>query len=648
MIVGTAGHIDHGKTLLVKALTGVETDRLKEEKARGITIELGFAYVPVPGTATPERPIGEILGFVDVPGHERFVHTMLAGAASVDFAVLVVAADDGVMPQTREHVQILDLLGIREGLVALNKIDLVDDDRRREVEAQIKGALAGTTLAQADILPVSAATGAGIAHLKQRLMDEAARRPQRAVRGAFRQAVDRSFSVQGAGTVVTGAVQSGRVAVGDKVMTLPGRQELRVRAIHAQGQGAQTGRTGERCAINLAGIERDGVKRGDWLVDPGHASATSRYDADIQLLGTEPRALKTWTPAHLHIGTSQTLARIVLLDDDKLAPGTRALAQIVADDALPLRHGDRFVLRDAAAERTIGGGTVIDPRAPQRKRRTPERRAMLEALREPDAALGLVKLLDLTPGIVDFAAYIVDRGLDAEEAETLIAILEPVVAETSGVRSIARPETVAALGKGVEDILKAFHAAHPELPGMTAEALRLKMTPRLTKPTFAALVAMLAGGGALVAQAGALRLPSHSSSLGAADQKLWERIEKQIVEQKFRPPQVREMAESLGQPIGNIRKLCKTMARIGTLVEVATDRFFLRSALAELGTIAGELAAASAAKSFTAAEFKDRVGCGRNVGIQLLEHFDRRGLTARKGEVRVVVKRPEDVFGAPR
>ena len=637
MIIGTAGHIDHGKTLLVKALTGVETDRLKEEKARGITIELGFAYVPLAS--------GQVLGFVDVPGHERFVHTMLAGAASVDFVVLVVAATDGVMPQTREHVQILDLLGIRDGVVALNKIDLVEPERLVEVETQIRAVLAGTPLAAIDILPVSAVTGAGIDGLKARLADEAESRPEQAARGAFRMAIDRSFTVAGAGTVVTGAVQSGAIAIGDRVVVLPQGLELRVRSLHAQGRAAERGRAGERCALNLAAVEKSALNRGDWLVDAAHTTMSARFDVEFRLLASEARPFKTWGPAHLHIGTGSVQARIILLEHDRLLPGTEMLAQIVADKPLPVRFGDRFVLRDAAAERTIGGGRVIDPRAPQRKRRTPERRALLDALRRDDALDALEHLLALSPGLVDFTAFTIDRGLAAHEAQELIELLAPVAAEVGGTLTLATEATAGALQASVAKILTAYHTAHPELTGMPPEALRLKHEPRLGRPQFAAALALLTADGRVIVQAGVARLPTHASSLGAADQKLWDRILKEIEENRFRPPQVREMSDSLGQSIANIRKLCKTMARMGTLVEVASDRFFLKTSLSELAAVAAEIGAAAPANTFTAAEFKDRVGCGRNVGIQLLEYFDRRGLTARRGDVRSVVKTAVEVFG---
>ena len=637
MIVGTAGHIDHGKTLLVKALTGVETDRLKEEQARGITIELGFAYVPL--------ETGEVLGFVDVPGHERFVHTMLAGAASIDFVVLVVAADDGVMPQTREHLQIVDLLGISDGLVALNKVDLVDAARRAEVEAEIRAALAGSVLAGADILPVSALTGLGVEALRTRLVEEAASRPTRTARGAFRMAVDRSFTVAGAGTVATGVVLAGQVSPGDHVAILPAAKDARVRAIHANGRLAERAVAGERAAVNLAGIDRAAVARGDWLVAPGQAAATLRFDADLRLLRTEPKPLGTWTPVHLHLGTAERLARVVTLEEERLAPGKSGRVQVVLEAALPVRAGDRFVLRDAAATRTIAGGTVIDPRAPQRKRRTPERRAMLDALAELDPTEAFGRLLDLAPGVVDLGAFAVDRGLTPEEAEAVAAPLEPVVAEIGGTRWAASVEAVDEAGKALTTLLASFHADTPALPGMTAEALRLRLVPRPPKPAHAALLAMVAARGEIVAQAGHLRLASHTSSLGQADQRLWERMEKLIADERFRPPLAREMADALGQPLGNVRKLAKTMARMGALVEVATDRFFLREALVELGEIARDLTAGSATGTFTAAEFRDRTNSGRNVAIHVLEHFDRRGLTARRGDHRSVVKAPRNVFG---
>ena len=638
MIVGTAGHIDHGKTLLVKALTGVDCDRLEEEKARGITIELGFAYVPLPDGGT--------LGFVDVPGHERFVHTMLAGAASIDFVMLVIAADDGIMPQTREHLQILDLLGLSEGLVILNKSDLVDEARLDEAIGEVRGALAGTSLADADIVPVSALTGFGIDALRERLVEEAMSRPERSTVGAFRMAVDRAFTVAGAGTVVTGVAVAGSVATGDTVVALPSGREARVRTIHALGKAAEIGRAGERIALNLAGLDRQAIERGHWLATPAQHESSQRFDMSLRLLASETRPLRTWAPVHLHVGTSEVEARLVLLDAETLAPGGAGLAQVVTETPLPVRTGDRVVVRDAGGERTVGGGRVLDPFAPQRFRRTPERRALLEAMSDVEPEISLARQLELSPGIVDLTAFAAARGLSPSELERVLAAVEPVTAEASGRRYAATAGILERYARTLSATLADFHARAPERPGMPADQLRLSLAPRLSKPHMVALLALLAPTAAIVAQGGLVRLASHSSSLGPADQRLWDRIEALIGgETRFRPPQVREISEATGQPIANIRKLLKTMARLGAVVEVAADRFFLRPALVELGEMAGALAGASATKTFTAAEFRDRSGAGRNVGIQILEHFDRRGLTLRQGDVRRVVKDPVVVLG---
>jgi selenocysteine-specific elongation factor len=642
MIIGTAGHIDHGKTMLVKALTGVETDRLKEEKARGITIELGFAYVPL--------PTGGVLGFVDVPGHERFVHTMLAGAASVDFAMLVVAADDGVMPQTREHLQIIDLLGIREGLVVLNKADLVDDERRAEVESQIRDALQGSGLSNADILPVSALTGAGVDALRDRLLDEAASRPEKVTGGIFRMSIDRSFTVAGAGTVVTGGVVSGSVAQGDRVVALPSGSDVRVRTLHAQGREAQQGVTGDRCALNLAGIEKVAVGRGHWLVDPKHCSSTTRVDVELRLLGGEDRPLRSGATAHLHVGTSAVRARVIILgsesvpDSDSLAPGRTALTQLLLSEPLPLRFGDRFVLRDAAAERTIGGGSVIDPRAPQRLRRTPARLEVLRAHAHPDASRALAALLALPPGLIDLDAFSEDRGLSETECAAVLKSVAPRLTEAGGAHFAASTTAIKDHAAAVTAALTRFHAAHPDLPGQNPEALRLSLQPRLPPPMFDALLTLLGSEKHIVNDRTTVRLPMHSWSLGSSDMRLWAKIEAAIEAAPTHPPLVRELAERAGQPVATIRKLCKTMSRLGAVIEIAPDRFFLRTTLEDFGRAAEDLSKASPDGTFSVAQFRDRVGSGRQLGIQVLEYFDRQGLTLRRGDVRLVVKPAATVF----
>src|ERR1043165_1429337 len=337
MIIGTAGHIDHGKTALVRALTGVDTDRLKEEKARGISIDLGFAYLSAPD--------GTTLGFVDVPGHEKFVRNMLAGATGIDFVLLVIAADDGVMPQTKEHLAIVDLLGITRGIVALTKVDLASRERRTQVETEIQNPLLGTGLAETDILPVSVVSGEGIDLLKKSLFAAATGHAARAAEGRFRLSVDRSFTLAGAGTVVTGTVLSGTVNVGDRVTISPSGISARVRSIHAQNRAAERGESGQRCALNLAGdgISKDAIARGDVVLDPGLHLPTDRIDASLRARGREQKPVTQWMPVRVHHGAAELGARIVLLGDTPVAPGSEGCVQLVLERPIAATAQDRFL-----------------------------------------------------------------------------------------------------------------------------------------------------------------------------------------------------------------------------------------------------------------------------------------------------------------
>ncbi|MDP4594815.1 MAG: selenocysteine-specific translation elongation factor, partial [Beijerinckiaceae bacterium] len=363
MIIATAGHIDHGKTSLVKILSGVDTDRLPEEKKRGLSIDLGFAYAAA-GEGT--------LGFVDVPGHEKFVRNMIAGVSGIDRALLVVAADDGVMPQTREHLAILDLLGISQGVVALTKIDRTGTDQIAAVAAQIEELLAETELAGAPIFPISNVTGEGIEALRTYLLDEAANVQTAHVSGAFRMSVDRSFIIEGAGIVATGLVLAGEIAINDRVLISPSGLEVRVRSIHAQNKKTDKGRAGERCALNISAprLTLADITRGDWLLDASLHAPVTRFDARIRLLPSEDKPLKHWTPVHLHIGAADVPARVAILQSGtqagSLEPGGDGFVQIVLQQNGSVLHGDHFVLRDQSALRTIAGGTVIDPFAPDR------------------------------------------------------------------------------------------------------------------------------------------------------------------------------------------------------------------------------------------------------------------------------------------
>src|SRR5580700_3299923 len=410
MIIGTAGHIDHGKTTLVRAHTGVDTDRLKEEKARGISIELGYAYT--------QLAAGAVLGFIDVPGHERLVHTMVAGACGIDFALLVVAADDGVMPQTREHVAILELLGVAQGAVALTKIDRVDRERLGEVDAQVKAMLATTALKAAPLfaLDATAADHPGTSALRHHLQQMAAQTRARGDQGLFRLAVDRVFTLSGHGTVVTGTVFSGQVRTGDTVAVMPSGTQVRVRSIHAQNRAANIGRAGERCAVNLAGIETSTIARGDWLADPRAFVPNPRIDVRLNLLpGDSSRRFKSWSPLHVHIGTSHHVAHVVPLESTELLPGQSGRVQLVFDTPVCTAPGDRFIARDAQAMHTVGGGVVLDPAAPARKRRSAERMGWLEALEKLVAGEGVALLLQGAPYGVKMSDLARLLGMPLEE-----------------------------------------------------------------------------------------------------------------------------------------------------------------------------------------------------------------------------------------
>ena len=642
MIVGTAGHIDHGKSSLVRALTGVDTDRLKEEKARGISIDLGFAYAPAPD--------GSVLGFVDVPGHEKFVHTMLAGAAGVDFVLLVVAADDGIMPQTREHLAILDLLGLSRGLVALTKVDMVAPERIAEVSADLANLLAASSLAGAEIAPVSSVSGESVDALRAKLfaLSHAARARSR--EGAFRFAVDRSFTLSGAGTIVTGVVLSGEVAVGVRVVIPPWGRPARVGAIHAENRPAETGCAGERCALNLAGegMSKDAVARGDFVLAPDLHAPTDRIDVAFRLLSSERKPVAQWTPIRLHHAASDVAARIVLLGDDPIAPGETVFAQFVLERPIAAAVGDRFVARDTTAQRTIGGGVFVDLRAPARKRRTAERRAILEAASQDDAGKALAALLATSPFFVDLDAFARDRALGARQFAQLAQALDIVELAGGGARIGLSRATFANLLDSLVATLGAFHVDNPDLPGLGFERLRMALEPRLPAPIFRALLQSPALGGRVALDGAWARLAGHEARLQPEDEAVWKRIAPMISGgERFRPPRVRDIAHALDIDEPDVRRLMKLLGRMGKVDEIAHDHFFLRPTVAEMTAIAADIAGAAPRGEFAAAQFRDRLDNGRKVAIQILEFFDRHGVTLRRGDLRRINRHRLDLFGAP-
>jgi selenocysteine-specific elongation factor len=621
MIIGTAGHVDHGKTALVKALTGIDADRLAEEKRRGITIDLGYAYT-------------DHFGFVDVPGHERFVHTMLAGASGIDAALLVVALDDGVMPQTREHVQILELLGIDRGVVALTKSDIAAA-RVDEVDLEVRSVLAKTPLAEAPLLPVSSLTGEGIEALRAALTLLGPR--PRAADLHPRLAVDRAFTLTGAGLVLTGTLVAGRVRVGDRLILSPPGIELRVRGLHAQNKPAEEAVAGQRVALNVTGprLSKDAVTRGDWVLHPDVHTPTARLDVRLTLLADAPRALRADAPAHFHLGAAHVMARVAAITADRIEPGSTVLARLTLDRPIGALACDRFVLRDATATRTIGGGSVIDPFPPRRGRRRPERLSQLEALDRVDPADALRALLALPPGWTDRSSFLRARNLPTRAHSAL-----PAVAMAD---LLIEPAALDALRDNVVRLLADHHASAPDQPGLQFERLRMAIPGRPSAAAFRAIVDSLLRRSVIGQDGPWLRLPTHRVTLSARDERLWQQARELIAADRFRPPRTRDLAQALSVPETAMRTLLKRVQRMGRLIEVAPDQFFLSQTVAEMAGIAASIAQDSGA--LTAAAFRDHLANGRKVAILVLEFFDRAGLTVRNGDERRVRTDRLGMFG---
>jgi selenocysteine-specific elongation factor len=631
MIIGTAGHIDHGKTTLVHALTGVDTDRLKEEKARGISIELGYAYTPLAN--------GDVLGFIDVPGHERLVHTMVAGACGIDFALLVVAADDGVMPQTREHVAILELLGVSQGAVALTKIDRVDGKRLGEVDAQVKAVLRSTALNAAPLfaLDATAAEHPGTTALRHHLHQMAAHTRARADQGLFRLAVDRVFTLAGRGTVVTGTVFSGQVRTGDTVVVMPAGQSVRVRSIHAQNRAADAGRAGERCALNLAGVEKSAISRGDWLADPRALAPSTRIDVRIKLLADSGAHLESWSPLHVHLGTTHRVAHVVPLESHGPSAGESARVQLVFATPVCAMPGDRLIVRDAQGRHTIGGGGVLDPFAPARQRRSVERLGFLAALERMLAGEGITPLLQQARFGVKISDLVRLSGCPPER---LPLPSEAIRIAAAGEHFVLLAAHWHALREVAMSALRRFHADVPDEPGPDVGRLRRIALPEMPAALWRALVDELARERLVLVGGAWLHLPEHSVTLSESDQTLARKLQPLIAAGRFDPPWVRDLAARVHEPEDRVREVLRKQVTQGGVYQVVRDLFYDRERIAELAEIIG--AATREQGGVNAARFRDTLGLGRKRAIQILEFFDRVGYTRRVRDAHVL--RPDSTW----
>jgi len=621
MIVGTAGHIDHGKTTLVRALTGVDTDRLKEEKARGISIELGYAYTPLEN--------GDMLGLIDVPGHEKLVHTMAAGACGIDLALLVIAADDGVMPQTREHLAILQLLGVTHGAIALTKTDRVDPARLVEVRDEIRAWLAPTSLAEAAFFETNATqpddpgvTALG-AHLRAAAMAWHARRDD----GLFRLAIDRVFTLAGQGTIVTGTVFAGRVSTGDTVWLAPRGEPVRIRSIHAQNRAAPIGRAGERCALNLAAIDKERIARGDWIVDTRLSEASERLDTELTLLPDAGLTLQHWTPLHVHLGTTHHVAHVALLEGDTLDAGRTARVQLVFDTPVCALPGDRFIVRNAQATRTVGGGRVLDPFGPARKRRAPERRAWLDALRTWLDEARLEPLLEQSPRGMLRSSLVHLTGLAAGAlALPAEAIEVPLHGKTADDAYIVLRSHWEAMRARIVETLEAFHTRSPDEQGPDTARLRRIALPLLPDAVWRAVIDAMVAAREIARSGPWLHLPSHSVSLDANEEKIASQLLPLIAQGRYDPPWVRDLAAAVHAPEDMVRQLLRKLARQGAIYQIVRDLFYHRDVVHDLARLIGGLAGENGG-ALGAAPFRDATGLGRKRAIQILEFFDRVGYT---------------------
>jgi len=629
MIVGTAGHIDHGKSTLIEALSGTHPDRLEEEKRRGITIDLGFAFLEEGGVQ---------FGFVDVPGHERFVKNMLAGTSGIDLVLFVIAADESVKPQTQEHFDICRLLGVKRGVMALTKTDLVDRDTVELVRLEMEEFVKGSFLEGAPIVPVSAKTGEGLPELKQALSDAAQEFTEKQAGRYFRLPIDRSFAVKGFGTVVTGTLISGQAAVGDEVELLPENRLLRVRGVETGGKTVERAEAGQRTAVNLSGIEHTAVRRGMVLTAPGRFAKTRRIDGRLELLESA-RRIKHRARVHFHLGTAETIAEILLYERTELAPGEAALVQLKLAEEMVAVNGDRFIVRQFSPVITMGGGQVLDPLA---RRPAPKDSGRVKFLKTLESGsreeilrvmverntlgLGMKEIVARTGWMereVHAAAEkLVGAGaIRKVNAEPLLLLPEPLFREVSQ-KLLVR--------------LEAFHKENPLLPGIPKEELRAVVGRRVRAETFEAALHELVRQNKLVAQGELVKRPGAEITLTAEEARAKEQIEQAFRSAGLAVPAVKEVLANLAIESRRAEKILQILLREKLLIRVSPELIFHREALGRLPVLLANFKKNKGERIGVPA-FKELTGITRKYAIPLLEYLDRQRLTRRLGDERVIL-----------
>lgn len=630
VILGTAGHIDHGKTSLIRALTGIDTDRLKEEKLRGITIELGFAHM--------ELPNGDQLGIVDVPGHERFVKHMVAGATGIDIVALVIAADEGVMPQTREHMEICELLHVRKGLVVLTKIDMVDDpDWVEMVKDDVAGFLKGTFLEGAPILPVSAVTGENMETLKAALVKLVAEVSPRSTDGPFRLPVDRVFSMRGFGTVVTGTSASGRVRLGDPVTIYPGELKSRVRGIQVHNEEVQEVLPGQRTAINLQGMERALIQRGDVVATPGTLVPSHMIDVHLELLSSMPRPLKHRAKVRFHTGTAEHMATVILLDRQEMAPGEKSFAQVRLDTPTAVLRGDRFVVRSYSPVQTIGGGTILHPLP--RKHKGHEKREAAEALatllRGNDEEIILWHIHDahwtgLSEDELRIRANVPSKVL--EKTLQRFVSQKTVILYDKDNRRLIHPEVLESLKETILAQLADHHARFPLKTGMAKEELSAQLPKPVDVKLYNYVLRQLTEADLIAQEMEWVRLATHKINLTKDEEVIRQKIEKTFLDTGLQPPFFRDVASKLPGTPRQHQDVLEWMVGQGILIKAKEDILFHTRAISDLQVRLVQFLRENG--EINTAQFKDMTGASRKYTIPLLEYFDSQKITIRVGDAR--------------
>lgn len=617
VILGTAGHIDHGKSSLVKALTGIDPDRLKEEKERGITIDLGFADLVYPDGLT--------VGIVDVPGHERLIKNMLAGAGGIDLVLLVIAADEGIMPQSREHLHICNLLKIKSGLIALTKADLVDKDWLDLVEDDIRNFVKGTFLEGAEIVPVSSKTLLNIDMLKEKIKDVALKVEPKQTKGLFRLPIDRVFTLKGFGTVITGTAISGSISVEDDIEILPSDIKSKVRGLHSHGRPIQTAYAGQRVAINLQGVDKADLQRGDTVVVPARLTPTKKIDAKLELLPDAP-VLKSKSLIHFHIGTSENTARIILFGRNELNPGETCYGQFRLQDPVIAMSGDRFIIRRFSPVDTIGGGDVLDPLPVRRSYREGfedlsvfESGTLQEKIAMKVKKSGIHGLqVSSLEGWIKEEVPLIRSGMNKLKEKGILVQYESILVHRSAVDSFS---------KSVINLLADFHRKNPIKPGMLKEELRAHFT--IEQRLFSNLITSLKD---VIIEKELVRLSTFRVALSQSDEGIKTKIHDTLEKGGFQPPLKEELYQALKMDQKRLSDILQHMAKEGSLVRISESVYLADSIFRQM--IERLEAFFRTKPEMTVAEFRDMLNTTRKYALPFLEYLDSHNITLRVGDVR--------------